>query len=199
MLGRQMLSLLAIAAAVSAPLPGLAAAQSAADALACYDPAASQAELASWFANMSRERNTDQAAFLDLRATVYFVGNLDGGHPETWEATREWAHSLAVGTEAPQGIALFQQGGTAVEIGSDSRRRYCLLVSDRPLLADLAAMFGNVRIAEEGMIRRLHFNGTGIRVLAHELSTSTLDEFGLPENHHFVATFVVPAPSEVTP
>lgn len=177
---------------------GMALAQSATDALACVSADQSESELVTWFANMSWDRVTDPAAIVDLRATLVFVENLDGDHPDQWEAIRSWARNLA-NTKPVDDAALFQRGDTSVEIGTKAGQRYCLIVSSRPMLDELAGMIAETSTTKTGMIRRLRFEDGRIRIAAHELSAFALDEWDLPEDHRFVATFTTLPPSEVTP
>ena len=175
----------------------LAAAQTAKDALICSEPDHSEPALITWFANTGWDRNNNPAAATDFRAAHMFVGNLDGDQPETWEATKTWARELATET-AKDGTVFFQVGDTSVEIGTAYGSRYCLIVSSRPMLDELASMIGPAAFAKQGEIRRLRLEENGLRISAHEVSAFALDEWDLLENHSFVATFVAPS-SEVTP
>ena len=177
---------------------GMALAQSATDALACLSADHSESELVTWFANMSWDRVTDPAAIADFRATLIFVENLDGDHPDQWEATRSWARNPA-NTKPIDGAVLFQRGDTAVELGTDAGQRFCRIVSSRPMLDQIAAANEITSVSKIGMIRRLNNEGSGLLISAHELSAFALDEWDLPEDHRFVATFATLPPSEVTP
>lgn len=172
--------------------------QSATDALACAAADQSESDLVTWFANMSWDRITDPAAVVDHRATLVFVENLDGDHPEQWEASSSWARDLAK-TRPVDGVVLFQRGDTTVELGTDAGQRFCHIVSPRPMLDEIAGVNGSASVSKVGMIRRLSTERSGLLISAHELSAFALDEWDLPEDHRFVATFTILPPSEVTP
>ena len=186
-----------ISAGLCALSATLAAAQTAKDALICSEPDQSEPALITWFANMGWDRSNNPAAAMDFRAALYFVGNLDGDHPETWEATKTWARELATETLL-DGTVLFQLSDTSVEIGTAHGRRYCLVVSSRPMLDELVSMIGPATVVKQGEIRRLRVTKSRLRMMAHEFSAFALDEWDTLENHRFVATFVAPS-SEVTP
>jgi hypothetical protein len=174
----------------------LAAAQTAEDALICSEPDQSEPALIKWFGTMGWDRNNNLAAARDFWAARMFVGNLDANLPEQWDATRTWARDLA-SKILPDGT-LFQLSDTSVEIGMAYGRRYCMVVSSRPMLDELISMIGPATVAKQGEIRRLHYEESGLRISAHEFSAFALDEWDLLENHRFVATFVAPS-SEVIP
>lgn len=198
MFARHASAIMFLSAGLIALSSGMALAQTATDALVCAAADQSEPELVTWFANMSWDQNTDSAAVVDLRATQLFVENLDGDHPDRWEATRSWARDSA-NTMPVDGAVLFQRGDTAVELGTDAGQRFCRIVSSRPMLDEIAAANGSASVSRVGMIRRLNIEESGLLISAHELSAFALDEWDLPEDHRFVATFTTLPPSEVTP